>query len=429
MVKARSAPLSLRANFSWTFVGNVVYAGCQWGMLSALAKLGTPEMVGRFSLGLAITAPVIMFTNLQLRAVQATDAEREYTFGDYLGLRLIMTALSLLIIAGITFVTGYPLETALVILVVGLAKAFEAISDVFYGLLQQRERMDRIAQSMIFKGLLSLGVLTAVVYLTDSVLWGTVGLAATWALVLLTYDIRSGALILKLSPDASEEPLRPRWATNVLLKLAWLSLPLGAVMMLISLNTNIPRYIVERYLGERALGIFAAMAYLLVATNTIIRALGQSASPRLAQHYMDDCRAEFIKLLVKLMGIGALIGAAGLLVVLGAGQQLLTILYQPEYAEHLDVFTWLAVAAGILHLASFLSHGMIAARRIRVQLPLFLGVTIVLTLSCFLLIPRDGLRGAALAMVIAAIVQVTGSFLTVLQALRTRQRVDLRSPG
>ena len=87
---------SLRANFSWTFVGNVIYAACQWAMLVVLAKLGSPEIVGQFALGLAITAPVIMLTNLQLRAVQATDAKRAYSFGDYLGLRLAVTPLALL---------------------------------------------------------------------------------------------------------------------------------------------------------------------------------------------------------------------------------------------------------------------------------------------------------------------------------------------
>jgi hypothetical protein len=38
-IDAQGAPLSLRRNFSWTLAGNVVYAGCQWGMLVALAKL------------------------------------------------------------------------------------------------------------------------------------------------------------------------------------------------------------------------------------------------------------------------------------------------------------------------------------------------------------------------------------------------------
>ena len=65
------AERSLRLNASWTFGGNLVYAACQWGMLVALAKFGSPELVGRFALALAVTAPVYMLTNLQLRAVEA----------------------------------------------------------------------------------------------------------------------------------------------------------------------------------------------------------------------------------------------------------------------------------------------------------------------------------------------------------------------
>src|SRR4051794_13845152 len=156
----KRAELSLRANFSWTFTGNVVYAACQWGILVVLAKLGSPEMVGQFALGLAVTAPVMQFTNLQLRAIQSTDAKSEFSLRDYLGLRLITTIVALLVIIGIAVVANYRQETLLVILFVGLAKGFESISEIFYGQLQQCERMDRIAISMIIKGILSLIVLS-----------------------------------------------------------------------------------------------------------------------------------------------------------------------------------------------------------------------------------------------------------------------------
>src|SRR5690242_13021708 len=56
--------MSWRSNFAWALSGNVVYAACQWGMVIALAKLGNSFMVGQFSLGLALAAPVMMFTNL-----------------------------------------------------------------------------------------------------------------------------------------------------------------------------------------------------------------------------------------------------------------------------------------------------------------------------------------------------------------------------
>ena len=398
--------LSLRANFSWTFAGNAAYVGCQWGMLVVLAKLGSPEMVGQFALGLAITAPVIMFTNLQLRSVQATDARREYLFGDYLGLRLTTTALALLVILGIVLVSGYRWETALVILAVGIAKAFEAISDAFYGLLQQHERMDRIAKSMVIKGLLSLVALGVGVHLMGSVFWGAVGLAVAWALVLVGYDIRSGALILNPLPQAGgaapnegdqEAVLRPLWGVKTLARLAWLTLPLGFVMMLISLNSNIPRYFIERYLGEHELGIFAALAYLQVAGTTVVGALGQSASPRLAKYYAAGNGPAFRTLLLKLVGIGALLGGAGMLAALVAGREILTLFYRPEYAKYVDVLVWLMVATGTGYAGSFLGYGITATRAFsRFTVPYLIVTAIVIGFS-MLLIPTYGLVGAAWA--------------------------------
>jgi O-antigen/teichoic acid export membrane protein len=419
--------MSLRANFSWTFVGNVVYAGSQWGMLTALAKLGSPEMVGQFALGLTVTAPVVMFTNLNLRAVQATDAKHEYLFGDYLGLRLLTSVLALLAIAGIAFASGYEWETALVILAVGVAKAVESVSDVFYGMLQQREWMDRIAKSMMIKGILSLASLSIIVYLTGSVFWGVIGLVFAWTLILIGYDLRSGLLILGVSPqlegrghdeDGQAETVRPSFKVRTLTRLAWFALPLGVVMMLVSLRTNIPRYLVERFLGEYELGIYAAVAYVIVAGNTVVHALGGAASPRLAQYYAAGDGRAFRKLLLRLVGIGVALGSAGILLALVGGEQILSLLYKPEYARQ-DLLVLLMIAGAISYVAAFLTRAMTAARYLWVQMPLYVLTISVLTLACWWLMPLYGLNGAAMALIIAVAVLAGGSVLVVLRALRT----------
>ena len=426
MVEDKS--LTLPNNFFWTFAGNAVYAASQWGMLVVLAKLTSPEKVGQFTLGLAITAPVIMFTNLQLRAVQATDAKHQYRFGDYLALRLITTALALLIIVGIVSLAGYREEIALVILVVGLAKAFESISDVFYGLLQQHERMDRIAKSMIIKGLLSLVALGLGVQLTGSIVWGTLGLALVWALILLSYDIRSGAWILGshrtligLKPPreaGTVSELRPTLSIETLRKLTQLTLPLGFVMLLISLNPNIPRYFVEGYLGERELGIFAALAYIMVAGNTVVNALGTAAAPRLAKYYAEGMTEAFNALLLKLAGMGMLLGVAGVLVAYVAGSEVLTLLYGPAYATYVGVFIWLMIAAGIQYVAAFLGYGITAARYFKVQVPLHAGVAAVTGVACTVLVPYHGFYGAASAVIASAVFMLGATALITMYALR-----------
>lgn len=416
----RHRVLPLRINFAWTLIGNIVYAACQWGMLSVLAKLGTPEMVGQFALGLAITAPVMLFSNLSLRSVQSTDALQEYRFGEYLALRLTTTLFALLLITGIAFFIGDARETMWVILLLGLAKATESISDVFYGLFQQYERMDRIAYSLLGRGCLGLVLFALGTYLTGNIVGGVLGLVVAWGLILVAYDIPSGAFILHLASRFGA--WQPIWKTQKLLHLAKRALPLGFTLMLISLNANIPRYFIQGYNGERELGFFAAMAYLMVAGTTVVNALGQSASPRLANYYAKGSVTLFRALLLKLIGIGGWLGIGGVLLAWVAGKEILALLYRQEYAAFSETLVWLAVATGISYIASFLGYGMTAAHYYRIQ-PFILIVTVASSiLFSYWLIPSYGILGAVWAIGLASILQALGSLGCVIHAIRQKEK-------
>jgi O-antigen/teichoic acid export membrane protein len=417
----KSLPLHL--NFSWTFAGNGIYAACQWGILIAFTRLGNAQMLGQFTLGLAIAAPVILFANLQLRDIQATDVRQQYQFGDYLGLRLLSTGIALLVIAGIVAIARFPTETAWVILLVSLAKASESFSDVMYGLIQQHEQMDRIAGSLILRGTLALALVIAGISYSGSAVGGVLGLAIAWMIVLMTYDLRSSARLLQ----CPAQELLPRWRFPVLKKLVKLTLPLGLVMLLISLNTNIPRYLIEGYLGEAALGIFAAIAYLAVAGDMVIGALGQSASPRLARYYTPDRKIAFRNLLLKLLAVGALLGGLALMITLFAGQFILTLLYGSEYAQYHGLFIGLMTAAAIEYTFSLTGEGMTAARQLRVQVFVFGLVTLTSAVSCFLLVPSMGLQGVAIALILAAIVRAVASSGVILYALHRLDRVPVET--
>ncbi|MDD5428458.1 MAG: oligosaccharide flippase family protein [Candidatus Omnitrophica bacterium] len=403
--------LSLRENFTWTFAGNVIYSACQWAMLIVIAKLGTPEMVGRFAFAIAIATPIIMLTNLSLRSVQATDAKCQYDFEDYFGLRVITTLFGFSIIFGIANFIKCSFETSLVIIIIGLAKVFESISDVFYGLLQQNERMDRIARSMMMKGMISLALLGAIMYFTGNMVWSVAGIAVSWLLVLIFYDLRCGTFILK-------RIAYPRWNKKTLLDIAVLAFPLGVVMALIGFNGNIPRYFIERYVGERGLGIFAAMASIAMAGNAVINALGQSAVPRIAKYYAAKNTKAFNSLLFKMVCIGALMGAAGMALAYFYGRAILTFFYRPEYAEHMNVFFWLMFAAAILYISSFLGYAITAARYFKIQVLLLTIVTCTTLLLSAYFIPAFGLIGAAMAIFASTSVHITGNALITRYAIK-----------
>jgi O-antigen/teichoic acid export membrane protein len=396
-------PLSLRMNFSWNFIGNIIYAGCQWGILVVMARLTSPEMVGRFALGLAITAPIFLFCELQLRGVQATDARDDFTLGQYLALRLFMVLLALIVIAGYVAAGDYGKETALIILSVGFSKGFESIADILYGFMQRHEQMDRIARSRILKGVLALAAMAVFIPLTGDVFWGVVGMGGAWAIVLVFYDLKNAVVILSYSDLNNTKTgwtqIKPQFDHKKMMQLAWLALPLGLVMTMISLNTNIPRYFIDMHYGEANLGIFAAIAYLMHVGSQVMSALSQSAAPRLAIYNANRVKKPFLRVFY-FLGITAFcLGAGGIIVALIFGGQILQIVYGPDYAERSDLFVWLMTAAAFSYFSWVIGVPLTAMRIFRFQMFIAFVSVSVLFLSCRFLVVPYGLSGAAMALV------------------------------
>ena len=417
-------PPSLKANVSWTFWGNAVNAGCQWGIVVLLAKLGNPTMVGQYALGLAVSAPILLFAYLQLRAIQATDVNGEFSFGDYFGLRLAATGAALAFVLSLLSFGSYSAPTALTIIGLAVAKSVDGISDVFYGFLQQHERLDCIARSMLIRSPLSLAAMGIAVYATHSVVIGVVTLSIVSALVLIAYDIPvSRRLANILRPTAAEHiPLTfaPHWNGPQIKKLLYSSLPLGCVMLLVSLQVNIPRYFIEHFQNEEAVGIFAALAYVLAAGSLVTDAIGQSLTPRLARLYRCNYLGEFRRILMLLTVFGVLSGLSVVALSWVLGRQILTVLYKPEYVRHLDVFLLLMASAAPTYIASFFGYAMTAARLFWIQLPLSAWSALSVAILSWLLIPGRGLRGAAEAVLLMSFIRLFASWIVVWQASKSK---------
>jgi O-antigen/teichoic acid export membrane protein len=387
----------LHSSFAWALTGNIIYALSQWGMVIALARLGTPSALGRFTLGIAISTPILMLANLQLRSVLASDAGQGYDFHEYFGLRLVTTSLALAMICTIAFTLYSDFGIAVVIAAVGLAKSVESISDLFYGLFQLNDRLDQIGKSMIIKGVISALGFSLGLYFGGHILWAIGGLAIGWMLLLVLFDIRRG---LKLVAPSRKRSMGRR------VDLARRTIPLGLVTTFIALNLHMPRYFIQAVMGEEQQGAFSAVAYTTVAVILIADALGHAAIPRLARFYMPGTMDQFRGLVMRLSIFAVALAVASVLAAALAGSFLLAVVFGPDYVVHAQLFTWLLASGGLSGLAFILTVGLTAARFFRVQVVMFAFVTVVNAAACAVLIPRFGLTGAAAALVIAESIHV-----------------------
>ena len=400
---------SVRSGALWYSAGMGVYSACQWSMVSILAKLGNVDMVGRYALALAITVPVLMFAQLNLRALLATDSKGEYPFGAYLHLRRLMLSLAVAGIAAFALWRGGLAGDSPAIVLVGCAQAIEWLSDTYHGLMQQRERLDRVAMSLIARGLLSVAALASALWFTGDLAIGLAAVLVARAAVLLIYDSNlgvAGLLAAQPSDDASAAP-----SPGVLWTLFRAALPLGAVLVLVSLVSNAPRYFIALEWNTRELGYFSALASLITAGSLFVNAIGQAATPRLAKLFSAGEREAFWKLTAQMLLAGALLSALAVAGAVVFGRAILTLAYKSDYADRVELLVWIMLAGGVGYIASLLGYAITAARRFREQVPLHAAVLGTTAASAAVLIPRAGLNGAAMAMALGYVVQIAGEAL------------------
>jgi O-antigen/teichoic acid export membrane protein len=388
-------------SFTWSLSGNVVYSLCQWSFVVVLAKLGTPEDVGGYALGLAITSPLLVFANFQGRNLVASDVGDEYSFGEYLSFRVTSLALALMVLlAVISFNYGWG-ATARVIFLVGLGQAFDWASETYFGLMQKHNRLDLVAQSLMLKGPLCLVLLSAVMYFTRNLMWTVGSLALGRAVILWCFDSKKGNMIAG--------PVRMTWNRMTQIRLLKLALPLGLISGLVAFNFNIPRYFIQADLSRRDLGIFSAIASLVGTGNLIMAALASCSFVAIAKAHVARDTGQYRSLSLRLFSMGALLGGAGVLAAMVAGNRILTTLFRPEYGGSAGVFARIMLAGALGYIISAQGYAMTAARNVMPQIPALLCTVAATTLFSWWLVPARGLEGAAEAWLLGSVVQLAWS--------------------
>lgn len=421
--------LARTSNAIWSLVANVTYAVGQWGVLVVLARLSTPEVVGEYSLALALSGPIFMATNMRLRFLQATDVARRFSFAGYARVRLFSIAVAIAGVVSAALAWVKPPALIPLIALVAIFKGAEAAQDVVLGRFQQLERMDLAAVSTLVSGVLTVLGLAVVFAATGSLLIAVAGLIGLRIIQLVLFDFPRAryttASTTTVPCDASEgdrgAKRRPKSEVLGIAALAW---PLGIAACIDSLNVNVPRYYIAAFDSHAELGIFSAMAYISFAGFVLVNAIGQSWVTALARSLRDGDLRKFWQQGIQLLGVAALVGATGIVVAILAGPEVLRLIYGAAYAESSDVFVSIMIAGAFSYLALAFVFVLTALGHHQVQILLYLCNLAVTTLACSLWVPRLGIAGAALALVVAGTLQVVVSIFVVLRGSGTRWKAS-----
>ncbi len=387
---------SLKKNIGASFVGNVVYALSQWLLLIVLAKLGGEQVIGIYALALAVVSPTFSLGNMNLRAVQATDAEKSVSFTSYARFRHLTSLVSILacISVGATFYIE-KIDICLAIVSLAFYKYFESQSDLVHGYLQKLERMDLIAQSIMFRGIANVIVIGTVFYLTHDLFQAlAVSIIKSWAIYRFV-DVRNKH---KLGHEQYQQ-------TKSCLELFAIAWPLGIVVFANTLNLNIPRYFIAEYFDEGMVGIFASISYFIVAGSTLVNAIGLSASPRLAKYGTNNPK-QFRILSRQIFLLITLVGMIGVLIAEYLGQFILELVYTANIAKYHPLFVQIMWSGVAIYASSAAGTCVTALRDFKSQGVLAVLTVLVMLVSSYWLIREYGLPGAVGAIAVTHVVKL-----------------------
>lgn len=410
-------------NFMALSIGQTVFAATSWGILSAIALLGSAEDVGVLAFALAIVTPTFAISKLRLRSVVATDVTHEYPLSDYVATGLVGAVVSIPIALVVALALGATTSMVAVVAWIALSRAFESMSHLSYGYQQRTDRMTPIGVSVGVRGILALVLAAGAFALTESVIWAAAGSALGDVIPFLIYDLR----FLRKGLSSAMERIRPSWLS--IRRLFITTLPLGLFAFLMSLTDNIPRLLLNSSSGLAELGIFATFGYAVTGVTAVTRALDSAASPRIARALAKRDGAIVKRRIRGLTVVASVIGALALVLALTIGESFLDLAFGPEFAAYSVEFSWMAVYAWMVLVFAGWTVTLVAGRKFKHQLYIQIATVTVVVVSGLALIPPYGLMGAVGSLLVGGAIRLVLTASVVRGVIRSVDGNDQHRPA
>ena len=398
-----------RRAFVWNTVSGMINAGQSALILIFISHYLTHNDAGVFTIGFALANLFATMGRYGVRNYQVTDVRENSRFGEYLWARALTVAASLglmVVYLGVQAGRGlYSVEKTGVIAVICLWKMIDAVEDVYYGMYQQKGRLDIGAKCYSLRLIASTAVFCALLALRSSLMLAcavSTGVSIALAAVMIRSTIGGFHL-----PDE-----RPRGkAVGRILRVC---LPLFIGTTLSIFVGNSPKYMIDWYMDEGTQAIFGYImmpAFVIMVLNQIIY---QPIIRGLGELWQSGDRARFVRRVLLqylvVLGVTAVVILGGYLL----GIPLLSLMYNVDLSPYRGAFILLLLGGGVYALVNFIMVPL-TAMRFQNCIPFGFGGAAVLSVALGgAIVSGRGIMGASwlyLALNLVLAVYLTACFL------------------
>ena len=337
-------------SYLWNTASGMINAGQSALILVFIPRFLSHDMGGVFSISYALGNLFSTMGKYGVRNYQVTDIKDNISFANYRKSRFITgfttTVVMLLYLLFKYLLHQYSLEKSLTVLLICLWKLIDTFEDVYYGMYQQRGRLDIGAKYYTIRLLFSTALFCILVVFKLSLLTCSL-------FVFLTSAALSAIFIYKTigSFDVDIKGSDFSQIKDLLIK----CFPLFASTSLSIYIGNAPKYCIDSYMDEKTQAIFGYImmpAFVIMVMNQFVY---QPIIRDLAELWQDKKSNSFRNKVLKQYVVVALITVVVVLGGVLVGIPLLSLLYNVQLSSYKLCFIVMLLGGGFYALVSFLT--------------------------------------------------------------------------
>ena len=422
-MKIKTNP-SAKEIYFWNLLGNLAASGVSVLYLLIVTRLTSAKVADQFSLANSIGTLWIVIGLFQVRNYQGTDVNQKHSFIGYFQTRLITILAMLVTLYPYLYIVGegrYSFETILLTFLMILYRMWDAVSDLFQGLFQQRERMDIAGKTMFYRYSTSVVVLFLSILLSKSVIVGLFSLVIWNGLVIIFYET---SFLKYFETIHWKELFSSNYKKDIkdIFLACWPLFVNGFILLYI---LNEPKIIIEKGLNQGILQTGMQrdfnILFMPVFFMSLIILMVRPLITQMAILWNREKYAEFSLIVKKLLFYLFIGGIVVTIVAYFIGTPILSLVFGVALSQYTLPFVILIFAGVLYALAIVFENILTIIRKQHLLVGLYIVLLVITKLVTEPFIYQKGMLGATISFFIVMFTYVIGNGLMYLFAIHRKR--------
>ena len=382
---------NLKKSFFWNTLGSGLSSINSLFFMIIVTRINGIKEAGIFTLCYATACMFYIIATYSGRTYQVTESNAEIKDLDYIINRIIAAVIMLVVSLLFGVINKYAGTKMTVLMLLCLLKAFEAICDVFHGIIQKNERLDIVGKSLFIRSILNALIFLMVDLLTKNLILACISLIIVDIAVLIAIDIKYALKYKDKSKKKSKEAV---------IKIFILGFFTFGFSFIANYLVNAPRYAIDSIMSEEFQTIFGIIVMPATIIMLINQFIIQPIITTLKNNYIDRNKKAFLSIIYKVIGLTILTGFMAIIVAYFLGIPVLNLLYGIKLNNYLYSLLYILFGATLYTCASVLSNGLIVLRKTKIQLLIYLISSLFAFWISYKLVNIYGFSGAVYSYVL-----------------------------